>query len=147
MNIDFDRSLLGVPHPSGTFEVTRDLILGFCRTTGETEPLYTDVAVARSAGYADLLAPPTLVMLLFRGAGRPNIHLNFGRQRLQAGQSVESLAPIVAGDVLTGSTSLEEVYPKTGRSGTMVFVVWKVEAVNQRGEPVAVFRESYAARE
>jgi acyl dehydratase len=147
VNIDFDRSLLGVPFPSGSQEVTRDLILGFCRTTGETDPLFTDVDAARRAGYPDLLAPPTLCMLLFRGAGRPNIQLRFGKSRLQAGQAVEALAPVVAGDVLTGTTMLKDVYAKTGRSGTMVFVVWEVTATNQRGERVALFRESYAARE
>ena len=63
------------------------------------------------------------------------------------GQVLESLAPIQAGDHLTSSSHLKEVYPKTGRTGTMVFIVWKTVFSNQRGESVAAVEESYAVRE
>ena len=54
---------------------------------------------------------------------------------------------IVAGDSLTASSHLKEVYPKTGRSGTMVFVVWETTFRNQKGQVVADVQESFAARE
>ena len=47
-----------------------------------------------------------------------------GRTRFHAGQRVQAKASICAGDFLTASSHLKEVYPKTGRSGTMVFIVW-----------------------
>ena len=35
--IKYDRSLLGVEHPIGTFDVTKKMIVGFARSTGETD--------------------------------------------------------------------------------------------------------------
>ena len=49
--LDFDHSLLGKEHHAGPFQVTRELIDGFCNTLGETNPLYLDEEAARSAGY------------------------------------------------------------------------------------------------
>ena len=66
---------------------------------------------------------------------------------MHAGQRVQSKAPIVAGDSLIASSHLKEVYPKTGRSGTMVFVVWETTFRNQDGVVVADVQESYASRE
>ncbi|HEU0021958.1 MAG TPA: MaoC family dehydratase N-terminal domain-containing protein, partial [Dehalococcoidia bacterium] len=76
-----------------------------------------------------------------------DINLKFGRTRFHAGQRVQARAPILAGDFLTASSHLKEVYPKTGRSGTMVFIVWETTFRNQKGEVVADVQESYAARE
>ena len=59
----------------------------------------------------------------------------------------ETLAPILAGDSLTSATCLRDVYPKTGRSGTMVFLVWETTFTNQRGDKVAEVRESHVAKE
>jgi acyl dehydratase len=55
--------------------------------------------------------------------------------------------PVVAGDSLSASSHLKEVYPKTGRSGTMVFIVWETTFRNQSGDVVADVQESYAVRE
>jgi acyl dehydratase len=67
--------------------------------------------------------------------------------RFHAGQRVQPRAPIVAGDSLTASSHLKDVYAKTGRSGTMVFIVWETTLRNQKGEVVADVQESFAARE
>lgn len=138
VELEFDRSFLGKEIPAGPFEVTRDLILGFCRAIGDSNPLYTDEAAAGRAGFAGLVAPPTLCTLLVREFNLPNIHLQFkGRGGGLGGEVVRPLAPIVAGDVLHGVTRLKDVYAKTGRSGSMVFVVWETTFANQREERVA----------
>ena len=147
LELEFDRSLLGVEHPAGPYEITSELIRDYCAAVGETNPLYTDESAARAAGYAGVVAPPILCTLLIRGRSMPDINLKFGRIRMHAGQRVEPLVPIVAGDVLTASSHLKEVYPKTGRSGTMVFIVWETTFTNQRAEKVAAVQESYAVRE
>ena len=77
----------------------------------------------------------------------PDINLKFGSTRFHAGQRIQSKAPIFAGDRVTASSHLKEVYPKTGRSGTMVFIVWETTFRNQDGQVVADVQESYAARE
>ena len=147
MELEYNRDLYGVEHGAGPFEITADLIQTFNRSIGETNPMYTDAATARAAGYTGVLAPPTLVTMLVRNVELPDIELKFGITRFHAGQRVQSKAPIVAGDSLMASSHLKEVYPKTGRSGTMVFTVWETTFTNQVGVVVADVQESYASRE
>ena len=149
LELDYDRSLLGKEHRAGPFEVTRELIRNYCSAIGETNPLYTDQEAARKAGLGEntVLAPPALCTIFIREVTIPDIKLKFGKVRFHAGQMLEPLAPILAGDSLIASSYLKEVYPKTGRSGTMVFIVWETIFTNQRGEKVAAVQESFATRE
>ena len=147
MELEYNRELYGVEHEAGPFEITADLIQTFNRSIGETNPMFTDATTAQAAGYTGVLAPPTLVTMLVRNVELPDIDLQFGTMRFHAGQRVQSKAPIVAGDRLLASSHLKEVYPKTGRSGTMVFTVWETTFTNQDGVVVADVQESYASRE
>ena len=61
----------------------------------------------------------------------------FGRRGFDAGKDVEFVAPIRPGDEITLSSAVKEIYDKTGRSGTMVFVVIRSTLRNQKGEVVA----------
>jgi acyl dehydratase len=145
--LEFDRSLLEREYSAGPFQVTREAILGFCRAIGETSPLYTDEEAARRAGYRSIVAPPTFCTFFVRRVVQPDIRLKFGRIRFHAGQVVEPMAPIVAGDTLMATSRLRDVYAKTGRSGTMVFIVWQTIFTNQEGRKVAAVEESFAVRE
>ena len=147
MELEYDRSLYGKEHEAGPFEVTQEMIQAFSRSIREANPLYTDEAAARAAGYRSLVAPPTLCTVFVRRVSLPDIRLKFGRLRFHAGQRVQPRAPIVAGDFLTASSHLKEVYPKTGRSGTMVFIVWETTFRNQDEVVVADVQESFAVRE
>ena len=147
MELDYDRSLHGKEHQAGPFEVTEDQIQAFSQGIGETNPVHFDAAAAQAKGFRGLVAPPTFCTVLVRGVTLPDIKLKFGKTQMHAGQRVQSRAPIVAGDSLTASSHLKEVYPKTGRSGTMVFVVWETTFRNQDGVVVADVQESYASRE
>lgn len=147
MELDYDRSLHGKEHQAGPFEVTEDQIQAFSRGIGETNPIHTDIAAAQAKGFRGLVAPPTFCTVLVRGVSLPDIKLKFGKTQMHAGQRVQSRKPIVAGDSLTASSHLKEVYPKTGRSGTMVFVVWETTFRNQDGVVVADVQESYASRQ
>ena len=49
--IKYDRSLLGVEQAIGSFEVTREMILDFSESTGETNPLYVDEEKAKESEY------------------------------------------------------------------------------------------------
>ena len=147
MDLEFDRSMLGKEHYKGPFPVTRDLIRHFCESVGNAAPVHVDKNAAIEAGYSDVVAPPTLCAIFISEGGRPNINLKFGKTMFHAGQSVKPLAPILAGDSLTSATCLRDVYPKTGRSGTMVFLTWETTFTNQRGEKVAEVHESHVAKE
>ncbi len=141
-DIKFDRSLLGVEHPVGTFRVTREMMLAFSRSTGETSPAY----VGDGSSFDDIVAPPTFCNVFTSGVTRPDIKLEFGDIGLFAGQSIEPRIPVAPGDTLTATTKLKDVYAKTGRSGTMVFAVWQTSFANQKGETVALVEESFVRR-
>ena len=141
-DIKYDRSLLGLEHPVGTFHVTKEMIVSFARATGETNPLFTDEEKAKEFEYGGIIAPPTFCNIFTTGLKRPDIKLEFGDIGLFAGQAVDWLAPVRPGDELKATTRLKDVYAKTGRSGKMVFEVWETSFTNQNGEVVNLVRES-----
>ena len=147
LELEYDRSLYGKEHEAGPFEVTKEQIKAFSQSIGDSNPIFNDQEAAQAAGYADVVAPPTFCTLMVHRVELPDIKLKFGRMRMHAGQRVQPRAPIVAGDLLTASSHLKDVYPKTGRSGTMVFIVWETTFRNQNGEVVADVQESFACRE
>jgi acyl dehydratase len=147
LELEYDRSLYGMEHTAGPFPVTQELILAFTAGTGETNPMFTDPDAAQAAGYSALVAPPTLCTIFVRQIKLPSIDLKFGKHSMHAGQRVQTLAPIIAGDRLSASSHLKDVYAKTGRTGTMVFVVWETTFSNQDGTVVAEVEESFARRE
>ena len=147
LELEYDRSLYGKEHEAGPFEVTKEQIKAFSQSIGDSNPIFNDQAAARAAGYADVVAPPTFCTLMVHQVKLPDIKLNFGRNRRHAGQRVQPRKSIVAGDMLTASSHLKDVYPKTGRSGTMVFIVWETTFRNQSGEVVADVQESFACLE
>ena len=145
-DLKFDRSLLGVDHDIGSFDVTKEMIVAFARSTGETAPQYLDEEAAKETKYGGLIAPPTFCNMFVNGISRPDIKLEFGDVGLFAGQSIENLTPARPGDTLAAKTRLKEVYAKTGRSGKMVFAVWETSFTNQGGDTVALVQESFVRR-
>jgi|TARA_B100000315_G_scaffold216585_1_gene216546 hypothetical protein len=140
--IVYDRNLLGVEHSIGSFRVSRDMITGFARSTGETKSIYLD----DTENPNDLVAPPTICNIFVNGMGRPDIKLEFGDMSFFAGQSIECKKDVRPGDTLNASTRLDNVYAKTGRSGKMVFAVWQTTFKNQNGDTVALVNESFVRR-
>jgi acyl dehydratase len=145
-DLKYDRSLLGVDHDIGSFDVTSEMIVAFARSTGETAPQYLDEEAAKDTKYGGLIAPPTFCNMFVNGISRPDIKLEFGDVGLFAGQSIENLTPARPGDTLAAKTRLKEVYAKTGRSGKMVFAVWETSFTNQGGDTVALVQESFVRR-
>ena len=142
----YNRSLLGEEHLIGAFKVTREMILAFAYSTGETHPLYSDEDAARASEYGDLIAPPTFCNIFVDGLKRPDIELEFGDLALFASQAIENLGPIKPGDTLEAKTKLKDVYAKTGRSGKMAFVVWETSFTNQHGATVVLVRDAFVRR-
>jgi 3-methylfumaryl-CoA hydratase len=53
-----------------------------------------------------------------------------------AGKDIDFGVPIRVGDVLTAVSTVHDLYEKTGRSGSMAFVVLRTVVTNQRDERV-----------
>ncbi len=141
MVLDFDRSIIGREFDHAVFPpVTAAQIRRYAVAAGETNPRYT------TANDAELVAPPTFVVALRGRRFMPTNLPNLGRRGMDAGKDIEFGAPIRPGDVLTASSSIHDIYEKTGRSGSMVFVVLRAVVTNQRGESVATIDQKMMIR-
>ena len=144
--VEFDRSILGKEFVLGTFHVTEEMIKAYSQAVGETCPQYVDPEAAKQGPSAGLIAPP-IFYDVFRGDQIPDPKVKFGKVTFNAGQRCEFYAPMRPGDTITMKTRVTDVYEKTGRTGTMVFIVRETTYENQQGEKVAMIEQSQVRRE
>jgi acyl dehydratase len=95
------------------YEVSRVKIAEFAEAIGDRNPLYTDAAAARAAGYPDVIAPPTFPIVITMAASRaavadPGLRLNYamvvhGEQRFTYSR------PLRAGDVVTAQSTISNI--------------------------------------
>jgi hydroxyacyl-ACP dehydratase HTD2-like protein with hotdog domain len=134
MALRFDPGILGEEFDRTEHDpVTADEVLAFARSLGETSPCYVEPG-------AGLVAHPTYC-IRFRGRKFFPDNLPEGlrtRMSFDAGKDIQFGVPIRPGDRITIVSTLHELYEKTGRSGSMVFVVVRFTMTNQHGERVAV---------
>ncbi len=139
MALDFDRSILGAVFDETSFApITTQEILNFAAALGETNPLYTDEAAAAEGPYGGLVAPPTFLTKLRPNKMTPENMPKFGNVGFDGGRDLDVFEPVRPGDSLTMVSKIHDIYEKTGRSGSMYFIVLRNEVSNQNGEKVAV---------
>jgi len=140
MSRAIDRSMIGREFDHTEFPpVTEARILAYAASYGETDPLYTDPAAAALGPHGGLVAPPTFAVSLRGKHFMPReLPRHLGRNGFDAGKDIEIGVPIRPGDVLMASSTVHDIYEKTGRSGTMVFIVFRTTITNRRGETAAV---------
>jgi acyl dehydratase len=138
MAINYDPALIGrVFENTEPVPVTAEMISTFCGAIGERNPIHTDPEAAKNGPYGTLTAPPSFAVT-FRNGQHFFQHVpRFGKQGFDAGKDVAFLAPIHPGDKITLSSHVKEIYEKTGRTGSMAFVIVRTTLKNQNGEEVA----------
>lgn len=119
------------------FLVTAERITNFCASIGDYNPLYLDTAAAKAGPYGGIIAPPAFVASLRYADNAFEQIPAFSHGGLMAGIDIELDAPIRAGDSIWVSSKVKETYEKTGRTGTMTFVVVRSTPTNQKGEVIA----------
>jgi acyl dehydratase len=137
--LGLDPSLLGAEFDSSTSEpVTAEEIREFAESLGETNPAYSG---------PNPIAPP-MFCLKFRGNRffHPAIPHEALMRGFDAGKDIQFGAFIRAGDAIHTRNILHEVYEKTGRTGTMVFMVSRQTMTNQHGELVATIDSRFVLR-
>ncbi len=144
--LEYDESVIGQEVEVGSIVFTREHIDGYCKAVGETNPLFVDDEAAKNGPYGEIIAPTGLIQTMMLGRG-PDAKVKFGNTTFHAGQRMEFINPIRVGDTITARTQVKEVYEKTGRSGSMVFVVNRVTYTNQHDESVATMEHSFVHRE
>ena len=115
-----------------TFTIDADKMVAWAEAVGETDPRFLDPS------NDDFQAHPNFTTHCLSGRVLPEDFPQIGGPRgIDGGKAVEIHRPIRAGDELRATTTIADIYDKTGRSGTMIFIVQRMSFVNQRDEPVA----------
>lgn len=139
MALEFDRAILGSEFDRTTFPpISWEEILEYIAATGEGS-LPADAQ-------AEVTAPPTFVVRMRSSRFMPANMPTLGRSGFDAGKDIEFGAPIHVGDTLTAVSTVHDIYEKTGRSGSMAFVVLRTVVTNQRQEAVAVIDQKVMFR-
>ncbi|HEY1710578.1 MAG TPA: MaoC family dehydratase N-terminal domain-containing protein [Rhizomicrobium sp.] len=143
-----DKSFIGLETKPRSVDVEKGQLKFFARATGEKNPIYFDEAAAKTAGHPALPAPPTFLFCLETMAPAHDgvmarLGIDIGRV-LHGEQQFTYGKPIYAGDTITMTTKVSDIYDKKG--GALDFVVQDTHSVNQRGENVGVSRTIIVVR-
>ena len=138
MAVNYDPAIIGrVFETTDPLQVSPEMVANFCSAIGESNPIHTDADAAQKGPYGGLTAPPSFAVT-FRNGQHFFQHVpRFGKQGFDAGKDVEFVAPIKPGDAIALESYVKEIYEKTGRTGSMVFVIVRSTLKNQTGEVVA----------
>ena len=143
-----DKKWIGHQLPPSELLIERGRLQFFARSIGETDPIYTDLAAARAAGYPDLPAPPTFLFAaeLESGAVTSLLEtLELPIQKILHGeQGFTYLKPVCAGERVTVRSKIADIYEKKG--GALEFVLKSSEVRNSSGELVAELRSLLVCR-
>jgi acyl dehydratase len=143
-----DKKWIGHELPASVLPIERTRLRFFAKSIGETNPVYTDIAAAQAAGYADLPAPPTFLFAAELDSGAVDRMLeDLGvpvAKLLHGEQGFTFHRPVCAGDTITVRSRIEDIYDK--KNGALEFVVKTSRAVNQRDELVAELRSVVVCR-
>jgi acyl dehydratase len=132
-----DQSVIGKELPPITMTVDAGRLRFFAKAIGETNPIFTDLDAARAAGHRDLPVPPTFLFGIelespdsFAWLADIGVDL---RRVLHGEQTFTYHSPAVAGDVLTATPRIGNVYSKKG--GALEFIE-KASTVTQQDDSV-----------
>jgi len=99
--------------PTEPYLVGREKVREFSRAVFATNPINLEVAAARAAGHADVVAPPTFAVVvqertLQQLLAEPDAGIDFSRV-VHGNQRFTYTRPIVAGDELTAQLTVSSV--------------------------------------
>jgi acyl dehydratase len=143
-----DRKHIGTKLPKAVLDIEKGRLRFFAKAIGETNPIYTDEAAAKAAGYPSLPAPPTFIFAAELDANTlvPALRdMGVNLQRVLHGeQQFTYFAPICAGDTITVESEFTDIYAK--KNGALEFLVKESVVTNQHGSQVAHMRTVVVAR-
>ncbi|KGN33799.1 hypothetical protein N802_08295 [Knoellia sinensis KCTC 19936] len=131
--------------PSGPYAVSADQIAAFADAVGSDDPLHRDAEVARAAGYADVIAPPTFAVTIAQQCDRayvqdPEAGIDYGRV-VHGEQRFVHHRPITAGDALMGELTIDSIRMAGGHA----MITTRTE-LTADGEPVCTSTSTIVVR-
>jgi acyl dehydratase len=145
------KEMIGRPLSTGSATATAEHIAAFAEALGDRNPLYHDADAARRGPFGVIVAPPTYPIAFMTQAMSDGMEtfvqlgLNF-MTLVHGEQEFEYFRPIRAGERITLSGRIADVYEKSGSSGTLDFVVLETEGRDVQGERVFVSRNTLISR-
>lgn len=127
---------IGKRYAPVVYAVGREKVKEYALAVGESDPLHLDVAAARAAGFADVVAPPMFAVVyqspsVMPALFDPEVGIDFA-MLLHSGQEFRWERLVVAGEELTTTTTVASVAEKSG----MGFFDFEVVTADEAGEPV-----------
>jgi hypothetical protein len=126
--IDRLRARIGQDGPSTEATVEAGHLERFVEAIGDPNPRWADEA------------PPTFLVAL----APASVHLaeaeEYGKGWLNGGNRFEYFEPVKVGDRIKATGRVADVYEKTGTSGSLLFIIFETDYVNQEGRLVARLR-------
>lgn len=143
-----DQSVIGKELPPSTLTVDAGRLRFFAKAIGETNPIFTDIDAAKAAGHANLPVPPTFLFGIelespdaFEWLAGLGVDL---RRVLHGEQSFTYHSTAVAGDVLTSTPTIGNVYSKKG--GALEFIEKTSTVTRANGDLVAELKSVIVVR-
>ena len=122
--------------PSEPYEVSRVKIAEFAQAIGDLSPLCRDQAAAQAAGYPDVIAPPTLaIVITMARSGHPMADEDLGLDYsmvVHGEQRFSHARPLHAGDVVVAQTTITDITPRR----TMTMLTTRTDITTTGGEHV-----------
>jgi acyl dehydratase len=167
------KALIGLEgEPQTCWEaVERSEVRRFAQAVMDDDPIFWNDAYVRKTRYGEIVGPPLFPLFAHRrppGApdplatavtdpdfdgfagllttGLPSIHLPMLPRLLNGGNEVEFYQLPKLGDRITACAKYLDIYEKTGRSGTMVFIVIETRYTNQQDELLMLSRVTLIRR-
>jgi acyl dehydratase len=130
------KALIGKASKAKTFEVEKGQIRRFAAAIGEENLIHFDEAAAKSAGFASIVGPPTFASALH---STDDLYAQLSldpSNAMHAEEEYEYFRPIVAGDEVTVSHKVVDIYDKTTPTGHLVFVVVETRGNDKKNRPI-----------
>jgi acyl dehydratase len=140
------RKTIGVESEPTVVEIEKEPIRRFAVAMGNTNPLHYDEEYAKTQGFRSIVAPPGFNPRYFfpikTGSSEDmgdRIRSRFTRG-LNGGNEYELFKPIQAGDILSITSRVSDIYERDGRVGRMVFIVSETVCRDLKDEVVLIIR-------
>jgi acyl dehydratase len=145
------KEMIGRVLSTGSATVSAEHVAAFARALGDANPLYLDAKAAEKGPFGTIVAPPTypIAFMIEAMSGGMDTFLELGLNFMtlvHGEQEFEYTRPIRAGETLTLTGRIADVYEKAGGNGVLDFVVLETEARDAGGQPVFFSRNTLISR-
>ena len=136
------RQAVGIEGPPMILEVEKGAIRKFAEAVGDSNPLWIDEEMSQPSSVGGVVAMPTFLRSM--RPERPQLPFDLPFQRLlDAGSEWEYFQPIRPGDRITAVSKLTDISERSGKLGTMIFMIVIISYTNQFGQVVATQQSTH----